>query len=124
MSERRKHPRYPYNETVHVKLCSVEGMDDLEGQGLVCKTSDISEGGVCFRVDREIPIETAIELRIELASPPTTFIHQGAVRWVREIDAVNGFQVGVEFTSTAPAVLQIWRTLVDQIRKDSAEGNQ
>lgn len=119
MEERRKHPRYAYQESIFVKLCSVSGMDDLEGQGLLCKSSDISEGGISFRIDREIPIETAIEMRIELKSPPTRFIHQGRVRWVREIDPVNGFQIGVEFTSTAPQVLDIWRQLVEQIKSDA-----
>ena len=121
MQDRRKHPRYPYNDTVFVKLCSVSGMDDLEGQGLLCKSSDVSEGGISFRVDREIPLETDIELRIELKSPPTTFIHQGRVRWVREVDPINGFQVGVEFTSTAPQVLEIWRTLVEQMKAEAAK---
>jgi hypothetical protein len=119
MQDRRKHPRYPYNDSIYVKLCSVSGMDDMEGQNLLCKTSDISEGGISFRVDQDIAIDTAIEMRIELKSPPTTFIHQGRVRWVREIDPVNGFQIGVEFTSTAPQVLEIWRKLVEQIRSEA-----
>ncbi len=120
MQDRRKHPRYPYNESIFVKLCTVVGMEDLEGQGLVCKTSDISEGGISFKIDQEIPIETVIEMRIEMKSPPTTFIHQGKVRWVREVDPIHGFQIGVEFTSTAPQVLEIWRKLVEQLRAEAA----
>lgn len=116
MDEKRKHPRFTYETAVHVKLYQVYGQADLAGKNLFCTSSDISVSGIKLTVDRELPVGTALELRVAIIDPPTAFAHLAQVRWIREI-APKKYHVGVEFTGASQAHLAAWHNLVRHIQQ-------
>ena len=123
MDERRKHTRIPYDTAVHVKLYTVYGQDDLAGKNLFCTTGDISTKGVRLTIDRDLPVGTALELRVAIIDPPTAFAHLAQVRWVREV-APQKFHVGVEFAGASENHLEAWNNLVQHIQHLPAAGSQ
>ncbi len=115
MDDKRKHPRIPYDTAVHVKLYQVYGQADLAGKNLFCTSSDISINGIRLTVDRELPVGTALELRVAIIDPPTAFAHLAQVRWIREV-ADKKFHVGVEFTGASQVHMSAWHNLVKHIQ--------
>ncbi len=112
MLNRRQHPRIEYRERVEIKLYHVAGAPDLQNRVLEGGTSDISEGGVGLRLDRDLPSGTEVKLRIFVADPPSAFMHRGFVRWTRKEPADAHYLVGVEFDGGSPDHMADWRALV------------
>ncbi len=63
------------------------------GEGVTC---NISEGGLCIVLDKEIPLGSILELKFELPGKESGFIETYArVIWQEKID--KGFITGVKF---------------------------
>jgi len=112
MLRKRKFQRYEDPSAVKVKLYAVSGHEDLNGSVLHCNTRDISEGGICLNVNRELPVDTPIKLRVAIADPPSSFVHQAVVRWSRQGLESGQFDAGLEFIGSSPTHMEEWRRLL------------
>lgn len=63
-----------------------------------CPLYDISRGGARFFSQREIPLETHLELEIKIPGEPVPLKMKGRVRWTSPYQGKNyNFQIGVQF---------------------------
>ncbi len=86
--ERRKYPRKDVITKLSYRVVTPPG-----GEGL---TYNISEGGLCIVLDKEIPIGSILELRFELPGEKSGPIDTYArVIWQKKTE--KGFLTGVKF---------------------------
>lgn len=63
-----------------------------------CPLYDISRGGVRFLSQREIPLESHLELEIKIPGESVPLKMKGRVRWIAPFQEKNYyFQIGVQF---------------------------
>jgi len=83
--------RYPRKEVV--TNLSYRVITPLGGKGL---TQNISEGGLCIILDKQIPVGTMLELKFELPGEEEAPIETFAkVMWQKEVE--GKFLTGVKF---------------------------
>jgi len=86
--ERRKYPRKEVVTNVSYRVVMPSG-----GEGL---TMNISEGGLCLVLEKELPKGTILEIKFELPGnnsvPIETYVK---IIWQKKID--RGFLTGVKF---------------------------
>lgn len=89
MLEQRKFRRFPLSEGVQCRLSPGQ-------EPMGCLACDLSAGGVRFRAQEFIPLNTELFLQIPL---PTRNLLQvkGRVAWVQRVPHGETYQVGVEF---------------------------
>lgn len=123
MSERRKNPRVRTEGNVTVTVLTAPDAPMLEGRSFSCTTRDLSAGGLRFCVHTEVPLESALELEVEIASPHDNYVHLGKVAWVGEIstDGVLEYLLGVRFTQTRDDRETNWRTFVSHRLEELAD---
>ncbi len=64
-----------------------------------CPLYDISRGGVRFLSQREIPLESHLELEIKIPGESVPLKMKGRVRWIAPFQEKNYyFQIGVQFS--------------------------
>jgi len=123
LAERRKKPRARLNAREAVTATALTGLFD--GVGLNGTVENISEGGVCIRVDRAMDVKTQRKMHmganilevgqafmlIKLSKIPKcpTLELAGTVAWV---DASHGLVIGIAFESGKEGLLGPVRSLV------------
>ena len=120
MVENRKHKRLAYQEIVQVTLLIVPGHDELSGETFVCNACDISQDGVSFLVDVEIPLNTPVVMKIMRQKPMRSFVHKAQVRWVKAAEDVEGFRMGVMFTDASFEYGKEWLDFVASLHPPAA----
>jgi len=98
MNEKREYPRIPEHIAVDVRLIS---LSDIPAEGLEfmseAEMENISEGGVLFDTNHELPEGTFIELGFHFEEMKTPLFIKGKV--VRSIRKESHFETGVKFLS-------------------------
>ncbi|MBU0679301.1 MAG: PilZ domain-containing protein [Verrucomicrobia bacterium] len=117
MKERRRHPRFNYDQEVDVTFYSVSGHSDLAGTRFHCHTADISKDGVRLSSSREIAPGTMLELSVAINDPPACFTHVAQVRWVNRDEVQGDFSLGLQFVSS-DRHMDEWRNMVRQLRNE------
>lgn len=120
MAENRKHKRLPYPEVVQVTLLIVPGLEELSGETFVCNAFDISQDGVSFLIEVELPVHTPVVMKIMRQKPMRSFVHKGEVRWVRPAADVEGFHMGVMFTDAKFEYGKEWLDFVASLHPPAA----
>jgi c-di-GMP-binding flagellar brake protein YcgR len=115
MVNRRQSLRVAYRQTVEIKLYSVAGHPELKNRTYPGRTADVSEGGVGLRCETNLPLGTEVKLRIFVRDPPSSFTHQGVVRWSRNGHGADRFLLGIEFSGGSADYMDEWRRLVRQL---------
>ena len=49
-------------------------------------TRDLSVGGLRFCVHTEVPLESMLELRVEISNANEIYVHEGRVAWLGEVE--------------------------------------
>jgi c-di-GMP-binding flagellar brake protein YcgR len=109
---KRKFVRYEDPSSVKVKLYEVSGHEDLNGSIIQCHTRDISEGGISLVVTRKLSLKTPVKLRVAIADPPSSFVHQAEVRWIKSAGNSGDYHAGLEFTGSSATHMDEWRRLL------------
>ncbi len=83
--------------TINYKILS-SPFSKNKGEEFFCPLYDISRGGVRFFSKQEIPLETPLELEIQIPGEPVPLKMKGKVRWTAPYQGKNYFfQIGVQF---------------------------
>lgn len=92
--KRRQYIRHPTTVPIEIRESSSSGILFKES------TSNVSRGGVAFHSPQSFPIDTLLNLRIDLVDPP--FQTFARVAW-RQANPNGGYDIGVQFMSQADA---------------------
>lgn len=89
--DKRKYPRASFRKPVKYHS-TTSGV--FEGQ----LAQDLSEGGIRINTCEFLALGSVIYVQIQLAELDQVFDLDGKVVWVRELEHMDGYQLGIEFT--------------------------
>jgi c-di-GMP-binding flagellar brake protein YcgR len=108
MYERRKRHRFIERNDVLIRTA----VDRYQGPGIAAHTFDLSTGGARIVTSKSYAVGTAIRIRLCLNGTDHPVNLDGVVRWLKERDGEDLYEIGVEFERlTSPAVLTLIRHL-------------
>ena len=109
MLERRKHPRLHKENGIAISLVSGDQPPpSRQGETVLRMTKDVSLGGLRFQSTTPFTQDSMLKIHLVLDLPRKIITHVGKVRWVKAVGDSDTFNVGVEFTETPDADMQIW----------------
>jgi len=108
MREMRKTGRVFTRCPAVVKVLNLDDAAQRYGPPRYGHTSDLSANGMRLVLGGDVPPGTTVEVVVVLLDPPATFRHQGRVCWSKSSAEHQKRFVGVEFTASSPAVMQVW----------------
>ena len=112
MHEMRKHGRVPIRCPAVVKVLNANDAVHRYGPPRYGHTADCSAGGMRLVLGEYLPLGAAVEVIVVLLNPPSTFRHQGLVCWSKSSDDGHANFVGIDFTASSPAVMQVWARML------------
>jgi hypothetical protein len=79
--EQRKHLRLPVESTVFIELVS-SGIGNADtGKVAICKTLDVSRGGLRVSLEHELVVGAILQIGVEIPDLQDTLYLTGEVRW-------------------------------------------
>ena len=79
--EKRRHLRLPLESTVFIELVSPGVGSASPGKVAVCKTLDVSRGGLRVSLEQELTIGAILQIGVDLPDYRETLYLAGEVRW-------------------------------------------
>jgi len=108
MFERRKRNRFVERNEVLLRTV----VDKYQGAGIAAHTYDLSTGGARIVTSKSYPVGSVIRVRLNLAGSDQVVNLDGEVRWLRQKDNEDAYEIGIEFERlTSQAVLALIRHL-------------
>jgi c-di-GMP-binding flagellar brake protein YcgR len=108
MFERRKRNRFVERNEVLLRTV----VDKYQGPGIAAHTYDLSTGGARIVTSKSYPVGSIIRVRLNLAGSDQVVNLDGEVRWLRQKDNEDAYEIGIEFERlTSQAVLALIRHL-------------
>jgi hypothetical protein len=113
MMDKRRHPRIA--DDLGISVSVVEQPDgSVQRNGKILHlTENISRGGLRFRHERDLPINSVVRIHVALKVPLKTITHLGRVRWAGTGSKSNNRSIGIEFTETPPVDMLFWSNYID-----------
>jgi len=103
--ERRREPRINAATHIHVKIQSAPGAHELEGRTIPTKSTDISIGGLCMKLEFPLPAHSFLELQITFLDTTERFLLTGSVMWTDPKTHI----VGIQFNLANSPRLDAWK---------------
>lgn len=112
--EHRKHIRLYLNCVVFIELESipVEGQDP--GEIALCKTLDVSYGGLKVSLSRELPVGAILAVGVELPAFEQTLNLVAEVMWCRPHGG-SDWAAGFQLLNAEDSDIQRWRELMEHV---------
>jgi Tfp pilus assembly protein PilZ len=81
MSDKRKHLRLPVESRTFIELESPRVGHAGSGTVVLCKTLNVSRGGLLVVLEEEIPVGAILQIGVDLPGAGDTLYLAGEVRW-------------------------------------------
>ena len=108
MFERRRRNRFVERNEVLIRTA----LDKYQGPGTAAHTYDLSTGGARIVTSKSYPVGGVIRIRLNLAGTDQVINLDGQVRWFKQKDNEELYEIGVEFERlTSQDVLALIRHL-------------
>lgn len=92
MRERRKFIRIPDQSEISYKVLP-------NPKTAMFSTRDIGQGGLRFFVEKHIPQDSLLEIRLTIKEIPFSFKSVVKVKWIKEEPYGDRYEIGVEFVN-------------------------
>jgi len=93
--ERRSDERFDNSEAISLKIVFSSENPGLLGKTISGETVDISASGMRISMEREIKIDSVLDVWVTLHEQNKKFFLTGNVRWCRPSDTGNDYQIGL-----------------------------
>jgi c-di-GMP-binding flagellar brake protein YcgR len=108
MFERRRRNRFVERNEILIRTA----LDKYQGPGTAAHTYDLSTGGARIITSKSYPVGSVIRIRLNLAGTDQVVNLDGQVRWFKQSDNEELYEIGVEFERlTSQDVLALIRHL-------------
>lgn len=101
------------------------GRDTFHTEGTPAFTYDLSLGGARIHTEREFPVGTIVQVQIQLSRTGQFISIESEVKWVRQSEPDNIYEMGVEFLHRIPQTLMsLMKNLYDESSRIPATVDQ
>ncbi len=113
MIELRREPRKTAQNAISIKFKN-------RGKGKkncthLCRSQDVSAGGLKLLTHCAIPLESEIPLEIDLGESWAVIEAVGQVKWCLEIDDMPTYYVGIKLLTLEKSNLQVWKKYIEKL---------
>ena len=113
MEEKRRHLRLPVESTVFIELLSPEVGSTESGKVAVCKTLDVSRGGLRVSLEYELVAGAILQIGVELPDSTETLYLAGEVKWCQANRAPeSGWSAGFAILNADGSDVDNWVALL------------
>jgi hypothetical protein len=111
--EQRRHLRLPVESTVFIELVS-PGVGKVDsGKIAICKTLDVSRGGLRVSLEHELVVGAILQIGIELPHAQDTLYLAGEVRWcLANAGPETGWSAGFALLNAGGSDIDRWVALL------------
>lgn len=111
--EQRKHLRLPVESTVFIELVSAGIGSADSGKVAMCKTLDVSRGGLRVSLEHELVVGAILQIGVELPNLPDTLYLTGEVRWcLQDLEEENSWSAGFALLQAGDSDIDRWTALL------------
>ena len=93
--ERRADKRFDKSEEISLKIVFSSENPGLLGKTMSGETLDVSASGLRISMEREIKIDSVLDVWVTLHDQNKKYFLTGNVRWCRPSETGNSYQVGL-----------------------------
>lgn len=110
--ERRTDKRIIRTEAFSLKIIFTSENPGLLGKSLYGSTIDISASGLRLALQKQLPVDSTIDVVVILKGSPKQYFLSGKVRWCKKADDKNNYHVGVALQDliNTETDYEAWRT--------------
>ena len=113
MEEQRRHLRLPVESTVFIELVSPEVGIAGSGKLAICKTLDVSRGGLRVSLEHELVAGAILQIGVELPDSSETLYLAGEVKWCQANQAPGtGWSAGFAILNAGGSDIDSWVALL------------
>jgi PilZ domain len=111
--DQRRHLRLPVESTVFIELVS-PGIGSVDsGKVAICKTLDVSRGGLRVSLEHELVVGAILQVGIELPDAQDTLYLAGEVRWcLANHEPETGWSAGFALLNAGDSDIDSWVALL------------
>ncbi|MFW2374325.1 MAG: PilZ domain-containing protein [Gammaproteobacteria bacterium] len=117
-NERRDSPRLMRDDRLFIQILAASEKPELVGMILSCSTVDISRQGIRLGVDQEAPVNSEIELWIDVKGRAGKYFLNGFIKWCYELDSDSRpYELGIELNDKVLTDYEVWQSMVDEMEE-------
>jgi hypothetical protein len=111
--DQREHLRLPVESTVFIELVS-SGIGNADtGKVAICKTLDVSRGGLRVGLEHELVVGAILQIGVELPDSQDTLYLTGEVRWcLQNHEEENSWCAGFALMNAGDSDIDRWNALL------------
>jgi len=114
--QQRRHMRLPVASNVFVELAALEPGGAGSGGVAMCKTLDVSRGGLRLSLEHELATGAILRIGVELPDLQDTLYLTGEVRWcLANLAPDTGWSAGFAILNTGASDIDRWVALLDEL---------
>ncbi|MCC5872125.1 MAG: PilZ domain-containing protein [Gammaproteobacteria bacterium] len=110
-SDRRKEPRFICRERLLAQVVLCPEQPQLVGRTEAGRVMDISASGIHFYCTVALPVDSLVDLWVDISSRPGKFFLSGKVRW-SQASATASHGIGVELEEGPATDISAWRAML------------
>lgn len=109
--DRRRESRFICRERLFVQVVLCPEQPALVGRTEAGRVVDVSASGIHFYCELGLPVDTLVDIWVDISSRPGKFFLSGKVRW-SDASATASHGIGVEFEEGPATDISAWRALM------------
>jgi hypothetical protein len=114
--EKRLHLRLPLESTLFIELLAPRAGSSESGEIAMCKTLDISRGGLWVELERELTVGAILQIGVQLPGACDTLYLAGEVRWCRANEGPQQrWSAGFKLWNAGDSDIDQWLALLDEM---------
>jgi hypothetical protein len=109
--DRRHETRFVCRERLFVQVVLCPEQPELVGRTEAGNAMDVSASGIHLHCDFALPVNTLVDIWVDISSRPGKFFLSGKVQWSKH-DAAASHGTGVKFEDGPATDVNAWRALM------------
>jgi Tfp pilus assembly protein PilZ len=111
--QKRKHLRLPIESTIYIKLLTSRPGQDESARMIMCKSLNVSRGGLQVMLEEELTVGAILQIGVELPGAKDTLYLAAAVRWcLPSKNEQNPWMAGFQILNAGNTDIERWVALI------------
>ncbi|CAA0116926.1 Uncharacterised protein [BD1-7 clade bacterium] len=108
-NQKRQESRLDQRETIFIETQSAYRGEPGNYKMLVCESVDVSANGIRAYIDEPVPEQAIFQMCVEIHETNQRLYLAVQVRWIRDDESGQGYQVGFQIFESDDTDVQAWK---------------